>query len=74
MMPCPTPTGQVLILCRATKSYSAVMFKKLVHWETANYLKWLKASDIALDSGGNYKTDCKWQSSSNSKLKGSDTR
>jgi len=39
------------ILCRATKSFSAVMCKKLVHWETANCLKWLKASDIALDSG-----------------------
>jgi len=23
-----------------------------VHWETANCLKWLKTSDIALDSGG----------------------
>jgi hypothetical protein len=28
------------------------MCKKLVHWETANCLKWLKASNIALDSGG----------------------
>jgi hypothetical protein len=25
-------------------------------------LKWLKASNIAVDTGRNYKTDCKWQS------------
>jgi hypothetical protein len=52
MMPCLTQIGRVLILCRATQSFSAVMCKKPVHWETANCLKWLKASDIAIDSEG----------------------
>jgi hypothetical protein len=67
MMPWPSPAGGVLILCWAKKIFSAVMCKKLVYWETANCQKWLKASDIALDSGG-YKTDCKWQFSSNPKF------
>jgi hypothetical protein len=47
----------VLILCRATKSFSAVIYKKLAHWEIANCQKWLKASVIALDSVGSHKTD-----------------
>jgi 3-hydroxybutyryl-CoA dehydratase len=60
MMPTRTPAGGEHILCRATKRFSAVMRKKLVHWEIVNCQKWLKASVIALDSVGSYKTDCRW--------------